>query len=392
MSTLLDLLFRTAPATSLVTNTGATVDVSAASPPTAGQILSATDATHATWQTIGAAVDATARAAAAAAQATADAAVPKALFDANTVLTADVDNTPQPITMAASTVLARLAAGNIKAASVAEMQALLQIDPANTAGAVPLYVPPASRGLSAGTLDDEFDSTTIGGSWVFRDTTTGPTNRTPNFGALTENTDLTGATTVPNVSLHTQGRRSHMLVQTTRTGPANYLIYKPFTWATGRFYYTRMGMLQREMSVNPGTGSCGFWMAADSAGVPDVNNRCFMSIDVGNPAYRWTTVSGGVSTTTQLAFNGPQSSSIDAWGTFHYYGIANAAGVLGASNQWYGEVFEDGGNRVASQPGGNGFTWTPAYIGFMWVQPIGKPCALSVDFIREWAGHPLLHM
>jgi hypothetical protein len=51
--------------------------------------------------------------------------VNKTLFDANTVLAADSDNTPAAVTMAASTILARLAAGNIKAASVSEIRTLL---------------------------------------------------------------------------------------------------------------------------------------------------------------------------------------------------------------------------------------------------------------------------
>lgn len=50
----------------------------------------------------------------------------KSLYDANTVLAADSDNTPAALTMNASTILARLAAGNIKAASVAEIITLLQ--------------------------------------------------------------------------------------------------------------------------------------------------------------------------------------------------------------------------------------------------------------------------
>jgi hypothetical protein len=49
------------------------------------------------------------------------------LFDANTILSADVDDTPHALVMAPSTTLARLASGAIKAASVAEMQALLAI-------------------------------------------------------------------------------------------------------------------------------------------------------------------------------------------------------------------------------------------------------------------------
>lgn len=53
------------------------------------------------------------------------AAVPKTLYDANSVLAATADDTPVPIAMGASTILARLAAGNIKAASVAEIGTLL---------------------------------------------------------------------------------------------------------------------------------------------------------------------------------------------------------------------------------------------------------------------------
>lgn len=52
--------------------------------------------------------------------------VPRSLYDANSVLAASSDDTPAAVTMAASTILARLAAGNIKAASVAEIVALLQ--------------------------------------------------------------------------------------------------------------------------------------------------------------------------------------------------------------------------------------------------------------------------
>lgn len=51
--------------------------------------------------------------------------VPKSLYDANTVLAADTDDTPAAVVMGASTILARLAAGNIKAATVAEIVTLL---------------------------------------------------------------------------------------------------------------------------------------------------------------------------------------------------------------------------------------------------------------------------
>jgi hypothetical protein len=64
--------------------------------------------------------------------------VNKSLYDANTVLAADSDNTPAALTMGASTILARLAAGSIKAASVAEINTLLGI--AQAVGGVPWTV------------------------------------------------------------------------------------------------------------------------------------------------------------------------------------------------------------------------------------------------------------
>lgn len=51
----------------------------------------------------------------------------ESLYDANSVLAADADDAPAALTMGPSTMLARLAAGNIKAASVAEIQALLGV-------------------------------------------------------------------------------------------------------------------------------------------------------------------------------------------------------------------------------------------------------------------------
>lgn len=55
--------------------------------------------------------------------------VPKSLYDANSVLAATADDTPAAVTMGASTMLARLATGDIKAASVAEIQTLVQSKP-----------------------------------------------------------------------------------------------------------------------------------------------------------------------------------------------------------------------------------------------------------------------
>jgi hypothetical protein len=53
--------------------------------------------------------------------------VAKSLYDANTVLAAISDNDPQPITLAASTILGRKATGNIAAITVSELVTLLNL-------------------------------------------------------------------------------------------------------------------------------------------------------------------------------------------------------------------------------------------------------------------------
>jgi len=52
-------------------------------------------------------------------------AVDKGLFDANTILKADTDDTPEALTIAASRIVARLAAGSITAATIQEVLNLL---------------------------------------------------------------------------------------------------------------------------------------------------------------------------------------------------------------------------------------------------------------------------
>lgn len=86
--------------------------------------------------------------------------VAKSLYDANTVLAADTDNTPAPVTMGASTILARLAAGNIKAASVAEILALLDV-PTN-ALAVLQALADAKGDLIAASAADTFTRVAVG--------------------------------------------------------------------------------------------------------------------------------------------------------------------------------------------------------------------------------------
>jgi hypothetical protein len=253
------------------------------------------------------------------------------------------------------------------------------------AGSVPLYVTPAQRGLAAGTLDDEFDSTTLNAAWITRDTTTGPTNRTPTVGAFNENTVVTGATAVPKISLHTQGRRSWLTMITSDTAAARYLLYKPFTWTAGQVYWTRFQRVERMVGYT-GNAATAFAMWANSGGFPDLNNRLYLLYDRNAFTVRWGFVLGGVA--TDVGFN-----IAEGYGLPSYMMIANPAGVLGASSTWYGEMFDDNGLRIIPNRPGNGvMSFTPAFIGWSYSQDYLAPATFQTDFIRENTGHPLMHL
>lgn len=238
-------------------------------------------------------------------------------------------------------------------------------------GQKPLWVPPGV----AGGIDDEFDSTTLDPAWLFRDLTTGPTNRTPAaVSPIAPWTALTGATTPPNYAVHTNGRKSHLLVQTTNTANAAYMVYKPFSYTAGHFYYCRLGDIQRIVGQNALSLGMGIW--ADSGGVPDQSSR--LMIYWNNGGLRNT---NGGTTTGWL--------STDALGYTEYLGLYNSAGVLGSTARWWAEGFSDNGHRfVANTNGGDPNSFTPAYIGFF-MSSAGVPDIAAIDFIREQVGHPL---
>lgn len=249
----------------------------------------------------------------------------------------------------------------------------------------PLYYSPLDRGVLPGALDDEFNSTTLDPSWIFRDTTTGPTIRTPTVGAINELVAFSGATAVPRVQLHTQGRRSWMQVQLTSTGSALYQVYKPFTWAAGQFYWCRLGALDfPRINAIP---TFNIW--ASLAGVPDNNNRCQIYLDrgaAGNAAVITTF-------TSNAGFNSTSTVATTTWGIPEYWGIANPAGVNGASSTWYAEAFWEDGKRIMPWlPGAAPLcAFVPAFIGWQMRQDVIDDL-IGVDFIRENAGHPLFHL
>jgi hypothetical protein len=241
-------------------------------------------------------------------------------------------------------------------------------------GAKPLWVPPAV----AGGLDDEFDSTTLNSAWLFRDTTAG-VNRTPTFvSPLDPNTALTGATTPPEVAVHTNGRKSHLLLKSTTTGPAAYLMYKPFTYTTGHFYWVRLGHLMQTLGFTPGV--LGFGLYAASGGFPDLNNRIQVYYSGGNNGLSMFTAAGGATNTDilNLTTGVGYPEYLCLWNK-------NATG----SPAWYGEAFTEYGARIGiNSSGGESWAPTPAFIGFIWTNT-AAPDVAEIDFIRETLGHPL---
>ncbi len=75
------------------------------------------------------------------------------LFDANTVLAADTDDTPAALTIAEQTLLGRITSGDIDALTVTELRTLFGIPQHNyAASSTPLATDDVSEGYSAGSI------------------------------------------------------------------------------------------------------------------------------------------------------------------------------------------------------------------------------------------------
>jgi hypothetical protein len=224
--------------------------------------------------------DSVARAAAAAAQATADAAVPSALFDANTVLTADADNTPHALAAAPSTILLRGASGNIKWGTAAEAKALLGL----TDNVNPVWDPPATPNAD----DEEFvtDTFASGVFTVVNESALGvPLTRAGNVDPATAPAAGTYRSTLVRGSLLFQG-------------PAGVtcLIYKPIVPATT----AELWMSGQTAIFNPpATNEVYLRMALSlkTGGLPDLNNRILLGWATGAARFEQSITVGGSATT-----------------------------------------------------------------------------------------------
>lgn len=246
--------------------------------------------------------------------------------------------------------------------------------PAYTSGRTPLYVPPTTPG----TLDEEFDTTSIPAGWVFRDTAAA-VNRTPTTGAINPHT---APTTNPVVNMHTNGRRSFMSVQL----PANttFLIAKPFTYHDGTYYYANLGAFMAHGSSHG--VSCRFGLFKDSGGVPvltdyvAVNKRDNSGVAAINGIV--VTTAGGVVTNVL--------DSMDAGRPYDAVYIQNSA--TAASPKWDLGTLADDGDYQTLVSLDTHTIGTPGWIGWLCV-PHASGTVTSTfhfDYVREAAGFPLI--
>jgi hypothetical protein len=299
--------------------------------------------------------------------------VAKSLFDANTLLYATSDNTPVALTLPASTIVGRKSSGGIVALTAAEVLAIIGLSTA--AGSKPLYVPPGTPEA----IDEEFDSTTMPGGWTWRDITNAA-DRTPSFNSIDMFSTLTG-TASPRVALHTDWRASWMMWQVADAG--YHYATKPIgTVPTNACYWSRIRLPWLEgNAANPSRMQ--LIIAADSSGKVDpLNQICVGPFNVGgvpriSSLYYFNSASPiGQEDSEVWGANSPPPEyfAIQKFGTTYFCHFASEAGAGRCSINF-------------------NVSFTPAHIGWRVIAgPAGSqfPVAVfGVDFLRRLTGSKL---
>lgn len=297
--------------------------------------------------------------AATAAQTTANAAVPKALFDANTLLKADTDNTPAALVVPASTFVGRAASGGIAALSVAQAQTLLGVSGSSSGGATPLYLPPSAPEA----FDTEFDSDP---GWLFYSMTSltaRSASGTPDlFSALTP------AGVSPRLSVNTQ-RKSWAVVQTPAAEQMYYYCPTAQTPTLPTWYWCRVGGFRADMG---GVGRILLFLTTPSGGLPTYSGGFVGFINSGGtPAF----TSGQYSSGSLSSLGGFTS----AYFNYEYFGIYKS------SSSVVGFVFDEAGNHLTFTAGSD--SRTTFYVGIYMMGTGTGQCFFNTDFVRSRAGN-----
>lgn len=390
---LLDKLFNSqTTAVALACDDGEnSVTVGAADAPVPGQVLTAITngedgKPRANWQNATdpttAAIAAAAAAAASAAQSTANAAgvlaaaaVPKSLYDANSIVIATANDTPIVLPVAASRLLGRGASGDIHDLTAAEASTVLGI---SAGGAKSLVLPPTSPHAD----DEEFEGGPgLPAGWVVRGNIDGTnTTITPSTG-----TDVYAnpANAAVKIDVHTR-RGSFLHLQHGRTATNNSMptvaCKKPgVAVPTNCFLWGRLGSMHRNQGGTDGGERWGICLAAEEAGpFPDAKNLITLgwvrnSSGLGIGGY---SLAAGAETTRGIMYF--ESSPGPAW---EYVGIHKRGTTY---SMW---AFGDGGGKLHLQT----FTLATAMVWQGVFSSCGLPSdpALAVkaaDFVRRIDG------
>lgn len=178
---------------------------------------------------------------------------------AHEIIYGDAAGVPQRLAMGASSILARKATGSIVAATPAEVRAILG-DASNR------WAAPSSPDAR----DDEFESTTLDPAWVTRDGTMAAwTTRDPSV-----NPYSSPASGHIGVAAHTDYRPSWLALQPSpSSGSGQVNLTKLVSLGTNDHVYARFGSMTRHAGIATADGENQLTLFANSAGVPDVQNR-----------------------------------------------------------------------------------------------------------------------
>ena len=255
-------------------------------------------------------------------------------------------------------------------------------------GSYPLWTTPATLGRSPGTIDTEFDSTTIPAALVFWDANAGVL-RTP-----ASTTSMLGATVAPpNNSVwadaHTTntGRPSWLRVQVPTATNNIYYVAQPFTLASNTVYWTRFMMQHNSQDAN-GNTRCYFAMFADLSGHPDGNNRLIVGYDsTAQPANYW--IKAGAQQTGS-GVSGPAISVNQLMP--EYFGIWVDGSTSPVSYNTF-MALADGNTIISMQRFTSPSGFSPAWIGWEMRGGTSSPASFApqryaFDFVRQSATFP----
>jgi len=246
---------------------------------------------------------------------------------------------------------------------------------AQQSGSFPLFATPATIGLTPGTADIEFDSTTLPGSMTIWDSTAN-LPRTVAGNTLLRGT-LSGSNLYADAHTTAGGRASwlRMMVPNTNT----ILVMFPVTVPSSVVYWTRMKYFNNNTFS---TGRMRFVLAGSTSGHPDPAN--LISVGLADGFGNLVTQSILAGTVQAVSGNGDTIQRADA--PPEYFWIEKDGSTSPATYTLHAAASD--GTDISPQQTFAANTFAPAFIGFQIIVPSNGLISavhfrFDVDFIRQ---------